>query len=82
MGSGKASSTPSRCTSGAGSSPSDGTTASEETVVQKKPLQVRYVDLVDGTESAVSVASEGSGGGVLDKDKVSLSWRGVIGRDY
>jgi len=46
MGSGKASSTPSRCTSGAGSSPSDGTTASEETVVQKKPLQVMLSTLI------------------------------------
>ena len=38
---GEASSSPSQCTSGTGSSPGDRTTASEETVVQDKPLQVQ-----------------------------------------
>jgi len=37
----EASSSPTQRTSGTGSRPSDATTASEETVVQDKPLQVQ-----------------------------------------
>ena len=46
MGSGEASSSPTQCTSAAHSGPSDGTTASEGTVVQKKTLQVMLSTLI------------------------------------